>query len=85
MTELEEIVHRKIAAGHEIMVLTCNGSNKNIRMTTTSRDRKVQLWSLDHNKQLSNIFSIKLLHTIPCTLHFQGINIIVFRMNDREV
>ena len=85
MTKLEEMVHQKIAAGHEIMVLTCNGSDKNICMTTTSRDRRVQLWSLNHDKQLSNIFSIKLLHTIPCTLHFQGINIIMFGMNNGEV
>lgn len=45
----------------------------------------VQLWALDSKLLLTNIFSVELPSTVPCTLYFEGADILVLGMYDREM
>jgi hypothetical protein len=84
-TEFDEVWSRRICGGHEIMHLTCETFDTNTRIVTATRNKGVQLWSLDSKYHLSNIFSVELPTTVPRTLCFHGGDIVVFGMYDGEM
>ncbi|KAF9233649.1 WD40-repeat-containing domain protein [Melanogaster broomeanus] len=84
-TKFDEVWSRRICSGHEIMHVTCETFDTNTRIATATRNKGVQLWSLDSKYHLSNIFSVERPTTVPRTLCFHGGDIVVFGMYDREI
>ena len=77
----EEIVSKRIGTGTEIMAISTDTSNISVRLTTGTRDQRVQVWSLDSKYHLSNVFSVKLM-TVPRAMFFWGADVIVFGMHN---
>ncbi|KIM55531.1 hypothetical protein SCLCIDRAFT_134529 [Scleroderma citrinum Foug A] len=80
----EEIVSKRIGTGTEIMAISADTSNISIRLTTGTRDQRVQVWSLDSKYHLFNVFSVELM-TVPQAMFFWGADVIVFGMHDGAI
>ena len=81
MTEFEETLARRVGAGHEIMSMSTMGH----RLITGTWDKRVQVWSVDAKCTLCTVFSVELPTTVPQAVYFQGADILVFGMFDREM
>ena len=81
MTEFEEMLVRRVGAGHEIMSMSTMGH----WLITGTRDKRVQVWSVDAKCTLCTIFSMELPTTVPRAMYFQGADILVFGMFDGEM
>jgi WD40 repeat protein len=86
-TEFDEILSRRIGSGQEIMHITCDtrDTSGGTRFITGTRDKRVQVWSLDSRHQFSNVFSIELSTTVPRASFFHGTDVIVCGMYDGEM
>lgn len=85
--EFEEVCMRRIGNGQEIMHISLDATSErgNTRMAVLTRDKRVQVWTLDGGYHLSIVFSIELLSTVPRASVFHGQEIVVFGMYDGEV
>jgi len=81
MTEFEETLARRVGAGHEIMGMSTMGH----WLITGTRDKQVQVWSVDTKCTLCTVFSMELPTTVPRAVYFQGADILVFGMFDGEM
>ncbi|KIJ06800.1 hypothetical protein PAXINDRAFT_158620 [Paxillus involutus ATCC 200175] len=85
--EFDEILSRRIGSGQEIMHITCDTHDISggTCFITGTRDKRVQVWSLDSRHQFSNVFSIELSTTVPRASFFHGTDIIICGMYDGEI
>jgi hypothetical protein len=66
----EEIFSHRVANGKEITCLTsCIAEDgQSVRIAFGTRDKAVQVWSLDHKRHVSTVFSKTLANTIPVSI-----------------
>ena len=84
-TEFKETMARQIGTGREVMAISCNTSERGMRVLTGTRNRHIQVWALDSRYNPSNIFSVELPVTVPCTVYSHGTDVVVFGMYDGEM
>ncbi|KIK12695.1 hypothetical protein PISMIDRAFT_50643, partial [Pisolithus microcarpus 441] len=83
--EFEETSVRWIGTGQEVMAISCDTSEIGMQVLTAMRDKHVQAWALDSRYNLSSIFSVELLTTVPCAVYSYGADVIVFGMYNGEI
>ena len=70
-----------ITFNNEIMGMSTMGH----QLITGTWDKQVQVWSVDAKCTLCTVFSVELPTTVPQAVYFQGADILVFGMFDREM
>ncbi|KAI6128685.1 WD40-repeat-containing domain protein [Pisolithus croceorrhizus] len=56
-----------------------------MRVFTATRDKHVQVWTLDSRYNLSSVFSVELLTTVPRAIYSYGADVVVFGMYNGEI
>jgi hypothetical protein len=77
----------RVGTGMEITCMAEDPFNDTIRMVIGTRDRLVQVWSIDSNAQMRTVFSVQLDKTVPKAVAFteHSGNVHVFGLYDGDV